>query len=196
MRHSTETNRNKRLGLALAALLLATAPMVQGQAPSDYRLVPQDLIIVDVVGEKDLSRECRVAATGSITFPFLKDVPVAGKTTSEVEQLLTELLNRDYLVDPQVTVQIKEYRIREVLVMGPVNKPGSILLPGEQKLTILDAIGRAGGFTPRANENKIKFTRGNQETTFSIEDLKRETNPEKIIYLQPGDVIEVRDRFL
>jgi len=189
-------NRAKLLGLGLLGLLMAAPGAVLGQAPTDYRLAPQDVILVDVVGEKDLSRQCLVAATGSITFPFLNDVPVAGKTTAEVEKLLTELLDRDYLVEPQVIVQIKEYHAREVLVMGPVNKPGSILLPGEQKLTILDAIGRAGGFTPRANENKIKFTRGNQEITVSIDDLKKEINPDKIIYLRPGDVIEVRDRFL
>lgn len=189
-------NRAKLLGLGLLGLLMIAPRAVVGQAPTDYRLAPQDVIMVDVVGEKDLSRQCLVAATGSITFPFLNDVPVAGKTTAEVEKLLTELLDRDYLVEPQVIVQIKEYHAREVLVMGPVNKPGSILLPGEQKLTILDAIGRAGGFTPRANENKIKFTRGNQEITVSIDELKKEVNPDKIIYLRPGDVIEVRDRFL
>src|SRR5688572_6171724 len=145
----------------LATILCAVTPFsrAQAQGRSDYKIAPNDTIIVDVFGEKDLSKEFRVSATGTINYYFLGEVSVGGKTPSEVREQLTAALNADYLVEPQVTVEVKNYREREVFVNGQVNKPGSILLTGEQELTIVGAISRAGGFTPRANENKIRFTR-------------------------------------
>lgn len=165
-----------------------------GQAHSDYKIAPHDIIVIDVFGEKDLSREFRVTATGTINYYFLGEVKVAGKTTSEVREKLTEDLNRDYLVEPQVTVDVKEYRVREVFVNGQVNKPGAITLTGEQELNILGALFRAGGLTPRASENKIKFTRpGMKERVLSLDQLK---DPRNNIPLLPGDIIEVGDKLL
>jgi protein involved in polysaccharide export with SLBB domain len=75
-----------------------------------------------------------------------------------------------------------------------VNKPGSVVLPGETKLTILDAIGRAGGLTVRGNPNKIKFIRpGKPAQMLKFEDLQKQSDSEKI-FLEPGDVIDVADR--
>jgi polysaccharide export outer membrane protein len=135
-----------------------------------------------------------VSGTGTINYFFVGEVQVAGKTTTEVREELTRLLNADYLVEPQVAVDIKDYRTREVFVNGQVNKPGAILLTGDQELTILAAIFRAGGLTPRASENKIKFTRpGERERVLSLDDLK---NPRNNITLQSGDIIEVGDKLL
>src|SRR5688500_5914786 len=135
----------KKVLLLLWALLLAggISHRAFAQARSDYKIAPHDIIIIDVFGEKDLSKEFRVTATGTINYYFLGEVMVAGKTTSEVREAVTEELNRDYLVDPQISVDVKEYRVREVIVNGQVNKPGAISVTGEQELTILAAIGRA-----------------------------------------------------
>lgn len=88
----------------------------------------------------------------------------------------------------------KVVRLSEVLVNGYVNKPGNIALPKDQKLTIMDAIGRAGGLAsnnPRFGQ--IKFTRpGENERELRFDELKKENDPTKIIYLAPGDVIEVK----
>jgi|SRR3954466_6559291 protein involved in polysaccharide export with SLBB domain len=170
---------------------------VRAQVAADYKVAPNDILIIDVFGEKDLSRQVTVSASGRINMFLLDEVEVAGKTTTEIKELLTKLLDKDFLVDPQVAVEVKEYRIREVFVNGMVNKPGSITLTGEQSLSILGALARAGGLTPRANEKKIKFTRpGVMEKTFSMEELKRETDGSKIITLQPGDIIEVADKLI
>lgn len=183
----------KKIALsALALFLLGTSVRVFGQARSDYKIAPNDVLVIDVFGEKDLSREFRVSASGTINYFFLGEVKVAGRTTSEVRENLTDELNRDYLVEPQVMVDVKEYRVREVFVNGQVNKPGSVLLTGEQPLDILGAIFRAGGLTVRASANKIKFSRpGERERTFSLEELKK---PENNITLKPGDLIEVGDK--
>lgn len=180
--------------LSLSLLLSGSGFRAFAQVRSDYKIAPNDIIVIDVLGEKDLSKEFRVSATGTINYYFLGEVTVAGKTTSEVRETLTEQLNRDYLVDPQVAVDVKEYRVREVFVNGQVNKPGAIPLTGEQELNILGALSRAGGFTPRASENKIKFTRpGQKERTFTFDQLK---DPRNNIVLLPGDIIEVGDKLL
>ena len=85
-------------------------------AEGDHKIAPLDIITIDVVGEKDLSKELRVSTSGTITFPFLGSIEVKGKTPAEVESLLKEKLGRDYLVDPQVIITVKEYRSRTVLV--------------------------------------------------------------------------------
>lgn len=181
----------KNASLLFLALLLAFS--ARAQVKSDYKIAPNDIVVVEVFGEKDLSKEFRVTRSGTINYYFLGELTVAGKTTSQVREELTAKLNKDYLVDPQVTVDVKDYRVREVFVNGAVNKPGSIILTGEQDLDILGALARAGGLTIRASENKIKFTRpGVMEKTISMDDLKKGTKYN--LLLQPGDIIQVDEK--
>lgn len=185
------------LVFTLVAVLLGTVlPGASAQTrSSDYKIAPNDMIIIDVFGEKELSRKFRVGNTGTINYFFLGEVKVGGKTTAEVREELTEALNKDYLVDPEVAVDVEEYRIREVFVNGQVSKPGAVLITGEQDLTILGAIARAGGLTPRASKNKIRFTRpGQKERVFSWDDLLE--NPKLNVTVEPGDIIEVGDKLL
>ncbi len=175
---------------------LLIIPPAHADVPADYKIMAQDILLVDVLGEKDLGRECRVSSSGTISFAWLSSVEVKGKTPAEVEAVLKELLNRDYLVDPQVIVAVKEYRTRNIQVMGAVSKPGTVPLPGELKITIIDAIGLAGGTTKLANEKKIEFTRNGKTEVFSFDNLKKITDPAKIIYLEPGDIIKVHETFL
>jgi len=164
-------------------------------AEGDHKIAPLDIIMVDVVGEKDLSKELRVSTSGTITFPFLGSIEVKGKTPAEVETLIKEKLGKDYLVDPQVIITVKEYRSRTVLVIGQVNKPGLIALPAEQKLGILEAIGQAGDLAKSANKNRIEVSRKGKTQKFTLDDLKKDTNPEKKFWLEPGDVIYVHESF-
>ncbi|MCL5096209.1 MAG: polysaccharide export protein [Candidatus Omnitrophica bacterium] len=161
---------------------------------TDHKIAPLEIITVEVFGEKDLSKEFRVSASGKISFPMLGEIEVAGKTAAQVENKIKELLSKDLLVDPQVTVAVKEYRMRNVIVMGEVNRPGAVQLQGEQKWTILDAIGEAGGLT-RAAKNAIEFTRQGHTKRLNLEELKKENDPNKIIYLEPGDMIYVPQTF-
>ena len=179
-------------GLALSARwTIRAAEMVEG----DHKIAPLDVINIDVVGEKELSKELRVSSSGTITFPFLGSLEVKGKTPAELEELLKEKLGKDYLVDPQVIVTVKEYRARTVTVMGQVNKPGIIALPAEQKVEILEAIAQAGDLTKGAKKNRIEVNRKGKPFKFTLDDLKKETDPEKKFWLEPGDVIYVYEAF-
>src|SRR6185503_18069600 len=164
-------------------------------AEGDHKIAPLDIIMIDVVGEKDLSKELRVSSSGTITFPFLGSIEVKGKTPAEVERLLKEKLGKDYLVDPQVLITVKEYRSRTVSVIGQVNKPGVIALPAEQKLGILEAIAQAGDLAKSANKNRIEVSRKGKTQKFTLDELKKDTAPEKKFWLEPGDVIYVHESF-
>jgi protein involved in polysaccharide export with SLBB domain len=185
------------LTFLLGAMLgFSTKTAFAEEPSSDYKLSAQDIIVISVVGERDLQQECRVTSSGTITYAWLSNVEVAGKTAAEVEQQLRKLLDKDYLVDPTVLVAVKEYRTKEVTVMGLVNKPGSVPIPSEQNLTVVDAIGKAGGIARGGNANSILLQRRGQttKTRLKMEDLQRISDPDKMIYVQPGDVIEVTEK--
>jgi polysaccharide export outer membrane protein len=119
-----------------------------GAAP-DYRVGPGDVLDVTVFGNEDLSRTSTVQTSGVIALPLLGEVEVAGLTLPEVQRKLTTLLARDYLVNPQVEVKVKEYQSQFVSVVGEVNSPGRKPLRGKTRL--IDVLVEAGGFTPRAS---------------------------------------------
>ena len=179
-------------GLAFSAPGKARAAEIE---EGDHKIAPLDILTIDVVGEKELSKELRVASSGTITFPFLGSVEVKGKTPAQVEDLLREKLGKDYLVDPQVIVTVKEYRTRIVTVLGQVNKEGVVALPAEQKMGILEAIAQAGGLARGAKKNRIEVTRKGNVFKFSLDELKKESNPEKKFWLEPGDGIYVYETF-
>jgi polysaccharide export outer membrane protein len=169
------------------------------EGSEDYRLSPSDVIVVTVFQEKDLSGEFRVSGSGEITFPLLVTVKVAGLTPAEVEKVIRDRLkNEDFMVDPQVTVAVKEYRKRTVAVFGKVNRQGLVELPAEQPMTIIEAITAAGGLMPIAKEGGIQVTRKGVEKpfVFDLKELRKITDPKKMFYLQPNDTIEVKERFL
>lgn len=127
----------------------------------DYVLQPSDLLNVQIFQEEDLKRDVRVSQEYSITLPLIGTVDLKGKSLRQAEDLIRDLYNRDFLVNPQVNVVVIEYAKRTVNVIGAVNQPGAVLFPQEQGLTLLDAISRAGGFNRLANRKEVKLTRTN-----------------------------------
>ena len=125
-------------------------------ASADYRVGPGDVLDIAVLGNADLTRTATVQPSGSITFPLLNEVPVAGLTVSEVQRRMTALLIKDFLVDPHVEVKVKEFQSQFVIVLGEVNTPGRKVLRGGSRL--VDVLVEAGGFTPRAS-GEIVITR-------------------------------------
>lgn len=190
---------NRFVVFSLAAFaLLASAAGAQVNPPeampdgTDRPVAAQDVLSIVIVGETGLPTDFRVSASGTIQFPFLDVVEVKGLTPRELSQKLESELSKDYFVKPQVLVTVKEYRQDYVRVMGAVNRPGPVPLNAEQRMDILDAIAFANGVT-RSASDKVEFTRNGRTQTFKIETLKRETDPQKKIYLQPGDTIMVRE---
>jgi len=177
----------------------AATPSTSGADP-DYVLQPSDLLSVQVFQEDDLRRDVRVSQEYTITLPLIGKVDLKGKTVHQAENLIRELYDRDYLVNPQVTVVVSEYAKRTVNVIGSVNQPGAVLFPQEQGLTLLDAISRAGGFTRLADRKRVKLTRtnadGKAETyIINVDDLIQ-GNSSNAWLLSVNDVIFVPERIL
>ena len=97
-----------------------------------------------IYGQEKLNREIRVNGQGEITMPLVGVVKVAGMTPQEIEKRLAELYDAQYLVNPQVTVVVKEFRHQRVAVTGAVAKPGSYEFIGPR--TLLEVLSLAGGF--------------------------------------------------
>jgi polysaccharide biosynthesis/export protein len=188
-------------GLAICALSAADPAPSAGQAPADYLLQPQDLIRVQVFQEPDLLREVRISQEGTITLPLIEQVDLRNKTLRQAEQMIRDLYDRDFLVKPQITLVVIEYAKRTVNVLGNVNNPGAVPFPQEQKLNLIDAITRAGGFNRLADRKRVKLTRTSPEgksETFEINAdqlMSRGASAEKWI-LQVGDTVYVPERVL
>jgi polysaccharide export outer membrane protein len=138
---------NVRGLLLVLALLLIGASASSAQSPSgqsqDYRIGPGDVLRITVYGHEDLARNAVVAADGRMPFPLIGDVEAGGLTPTELESRLRQLLGKDYLVDPQVTVAVQDYRSQRVFVLGEAEKPGTYYLSGRS--TLLDVLSQAGG---------------------------------------------------
>jgi polysaccharide export outer membrane protein len=157
---------------------------------------PGDLFEVSVLGEKEIPREFRVQPDGTIDFPYLDRVAVAGLEPQQIEELLKkELASRKILIDPQVTLVVKQYNSKKVSIVGAVQKPGS--LAWSEGMKLVDAISLAGGLTALADGDHVRITRnvGSSKTvtaTVSVDDITDGKSPD--IPLQAGDTIKVDQR--
>lgn len=145
--------------IASACRLSAADEATPRAARRDYELQPGDVLRLQVFQEPDLERETRISQEGDISLPLIGKVAVKGRTLAQTEQLVRELYDRDFLVNPQVTIVVIKYQVRTVNVLGMVNQPQSVEYPPEQDLTLLDAISRAGGFNRLADRRRVRLTR-------------------------------------
>jgi polysaccharide export outer membrane protein len=167
-----------------------------GEAGSDYRIQPSDIVEVTVFQEPDLKSTLRVSSEGTIAFPLIGVVPVAGLPPQLAANGIRDRLAKGYLVNPQVSVTVMEFAKRRFTVLGEVQKPGSYDLPVQQEVTVLQAIGMAGGYTRIANPSKVTLMRNADGKSTTIElNAKRMArgNEESAAIVQPGDVITVAE---
>lgn len=169
--------------LLLGAFSSASSAFAEADA-GVYKLGPGDQIIITVFGEDDLSMNFRLNDTGTLNYPFLGELKVKGLTVAELEQLITQGLKGPYLVNPDVTVSIAEYRA--FFVNGEVKKPGGF--PYQPGLTLEKAVALAGGFTERASRSKIEVIRAGDPGA-------KAERIELSAPVFPGDVITVQQSF-
>ena len=113
----------------------------------DYVLQPEDVLRVQVFQEEDINKqgEVRISQEHTVFLPLIKTISLKGRTVRQAEELIRDLYNKDFLVNPQVSVTVIKYAERSVSVTGAVNGAGRILFPPERGLTIVEAITLAGG---------------------------------------------------
>ena len=184
--------------LALSCLPAFAQPTAQPRArASTYVLSANDVLLLKVYREEDMETRVRVAKDGTASFPLIGTIRVGGYTIEQVSELIRRLLDKDFLVNPQVTLSVEEYAKRRFTVLGQVGKPGTYEMPGDEiQTTLLQAIAVAGGFTRLAKTSQIVITRSiNGERTRFVISAREANDPEKKAFtVLPDDTITVPER--
>jgi len=135
----------------LALALLAAVPV--GANEDDgwvYRIGPADVLKIDVYDETEMSSTYTVDADGLIVFPLIGELELSGRSPSEAQRLITQLLQADYMYDPKVSVVVQEYRSKSVKLLGNVVRPGIFYLDGP--LRLFELLSRAEGMALQQGE--------------------------------------------
>ncbi len=173
----------------------APAPAARA-TPGDYEVGPGDVIEVSVYGNDDLSRIPTVSTSGAISLPLIGEVQVAGLTIAEVQRKITNLLEKDYLVKPQVEVKVREYQSQYVSIVGEVNSPGRKPIRGRMRL--IDALIEAGSFRATSSGQVMitrtdgQFDGGEKSITVRISSSSSPTAQDLVnleLPLKNGDII-------
>lgn len=164
------------------------------EARSNYKLSPDDLLSVSVYQDKDLGARTHVDGDGAISLPLAGTVSVAGATVGEAQKRIEEKLSR-FLVNPQVTITVESYGNKQLFVLGEVQKPGPYPMPVGGRVTLLQAITDAGGFTKGAAPRRthvLRYADGKSEDLkVDLKTLISHGDREKDMILEANDVVYV-----
>lgn len=174
-----------------------------GLTHQDYRLGPGDIINVIVWDHPEITipagsyRSAEqsgtlVADDGTIFFPYAGVVKVAGLTPREVRELLAKRLAK-VIENVQLDVRIVSFRSKRVYLVGEVAKPG-LLAIDDIRMTLVEAVNRAGGITEHADHGNVLLTRNGNTYRVDLQALYEEGDTSQNVLLQPGDIVNVLDR--
>jgi protein involved in polysaccharide export with SLBB domain len=167
---------------------------VSAELDPDEKLGVDDVFEVRVLAEPELTGAFRVSADGTVDYPLAGRLNVLGLRSGDVQEVITRKLRDGYLRNPQVSVMIKEWNSRKISVLGQVQKPGPVAY--FPRMTIVDAIAAAGGFTGLAAKNSVtlrrEFKGRIERSTFPVADIS-EGRHENVAVI-PGDVVVVDER--
>jgi polysaccharide export outer membrane protein len=177
----------------------ATVKSFKSVPRPDPLLIPGDNLTITVFRQPDLElKEVRIPQSGSITFPLIGSVEAAGKTQADLELMIRRKLEKDYLQEASVTVTVKEYAKRRVYVVGGVTKPDGYEVPPNSRITVLQLIASAGGFTDRAYKEFVSIVRRRGEerevirlSLVDVERLIARGQPEADLELWPDDLVVI-----
>lgn len=192
--------------------LLKSQQLVQAQLPSlpealfskpeGYRLGPGDVVNVLVYEHPEFSAVAQgvtgatsatvgfaIDPSGMLRFPLAGTIPAGGMTVNDLADELNRRLAR-YVQTPQATVRVIDYRSKKVFVDGDVRQPGLVPV-NDVPMSITDALARAGGVLPGADQSRVLLFRKGGQFTFDIPGLMAAGQPVNQLYLQDGDVVRV-----
>jgi polysaccharide export outer membrane protein len=166
------------------------------QLQSSAALGAGDVVEVRVYQEKELSGLYRLGSDGTIRVPLVGELKAEGKSPNALATELTQRLKDGYIRDPQVTVLIKEFNSKKVVVVGNVRKPGTFRY--EDDMTVVQAVSLAGGLTKLAEKNGLILTRqvegAEKKFVVPFENIGLGRAPN--VTLQPGDIVFVPESWL
>jgi polysaccharide export outer membrane protein len=179
-------------GSAAATSTSTSTSTAASSTAADYRLAAGDKLRIDVYKDAQLSQSLQIRPDGKITLPLVGDVAAAGRTSIELRDAISASL-KEFIGNPVVTVIVVEAAPQVVYVTGEVNKPGALTLNG--RISILQALAMAGGFTDFADKKNIIVKRtsakGTQNLKFNYKDALDDDKKEPLL-LQAGDTVVVK----
>lgn len=165
-----------------------------GETPTGdvYRLRTGDVVLLEVFQEPYMTTRQRILGDGTISIGLIGRVVVAGQTISEASKKIAAQLNEKQLVNPQVNISIESYAPRRFTVWGQVRSPGAYVIPGEEQLTLPQAIAMAGGNTDIGDVRNVVVTRRSGSETHKLK--MNALSPAATDFLiQEGDTIFVKE---
>jgi polysaccharide export outer membrane protein len=158
---------------------------------AEYRLGPEDVISVFVWKQPELSATVVLRPDGKVSLPLLGELDANGKTAVQLQTEITKQMAQ-YVVDPKVNVMVKEVNSPSISVLGQVNRPDRYRI--RQRITALDAIAMAGGFTNFAKRDRVTIIRNSLPDKPRIQvDLKKVVQGHgDVYYLEPLDTVYVQ----
>lgn len=177
--------------------------------PSSYKLGPGDVLQITVwdhpefataAGQPTPNTKSSDAAPGfvidgdgNVQFPYMtRPIHVAGKTAAQIQREVSAEL-RKVFVKPQVTVRVASFRAEQVYVDGEVRAPGSQAI-NDIPMTLVEAVNRAGGFAPTADQSRVTITRNGTTYPVNVARMMQTGKNPAAIMLQPGDLLHVSAR--
>jgi polysaccharide export outer membrane protein len=171
----------------------AAAPASSGAVNGDYILKPGDTIELIVYREQDLNIRSRIGKDGMVQLPLLGEVKLGGMSVRNATAMVRQKYDADYLVAPQIYLNIASYNTRKFTIIGQVGRPGAYEFSGGDDLGLLEAIGMAGGFTRIADRGHVMVKRreGDKIRTVKVNAKKLSDAGIDQFKIEPGDVINV-----
>ena len=169
----------------------AAIPVMPTAAPVDpktYVIGPEDILLIRVWREPELSTAVQVRPDGKITMQLVGEIDAAGLTPEGLKNKIVAAL-QEFILKPDVYVSLQSVQSRKYYITGQVNRTGSF--PLVVPTTILEALTNAGGFQEFANSKKITVLRKGKNLKFNYNDVVKGKNSEQNVFLEPGDLIYV-----
>jgi protein involved in polysaccharide export with SLBB domain len=166
---------------------------------SEYILRPGDVVHVKVYQEEDLTAISRLGKDGALTMPLLGSVKVVSNSVDQATAMIRDLLAKDYLVNPQVTLSVTEFAKRRFTVLGQVQRPGTYDMPADDTVSLLQAIATAGGYTRIGNPRKITVQRtvGSENKVIKLDaEAMAKDKTQKAFEILADDVIVVGEKWI
>lgn len=167
-----------------------------GLPAEGYVIGPQDNLSIIVTDESDLTGKYRVDTDGTISMPYLSRVPLAGLSLQEAQDKITAMLKAGFLRNPQVRIEVDQFKARSVMVMGEVRQPGKVTLPGTS-MSLLEALAMAGSPTQNASNEVLVMhppKAGEPTAPEPITINRKDLELGKVgrdIALQDGDIVNI-----
>ena len=180
------------------AILLLSSSLAFGVTPKKtstlpaYQIGPGDVLNVSVWKEDGLEKEVLIRPDGGMSFPLAGDVQAGGKTTSQLQKVLTDRIKR-FIPDPVITVSVRKIENNKIFIVGKVNRPGEYV--ATHYVDVMQALAMSGGLNAYASANNIKILRRvNGEVRsipFEYGEVQSGDELQQNIILKSGDVVVV-----